>query len=134
MRVLESVLYAEDLDAVEPFYTQVMGLPLTDKTEGRHLFYRLGDSMLLIFQPEATRDQDVAVAGQRIPKHGSWGSGHLAFRVDHARLDEWRQRLHTHQVSIEQEIAWPNGAHSIYFRDPAHNSLEFATPDLWDLQ
>ena len=26
---------------------------------------------------------------------------------------------------------WPNGARSIYVRDPAGNSLEFAEPALW---
>jgi catechol 2,3-dioxygenase-like lactoylglutathione lyase family enzyme len=29
------------------------------------------------------------------------------------------------------EFDWPNGAHSMYFRDPAGNSLEIAERALW---
>ena len=39
----------------------------------------------------------------------------------------------TKGVAIESEVSWPNGGHSIYIRDPAGNSLEFATPDIWEV-
>jgi hypothetical protein len=29
-------------------------------------------------------------------------------------------------------VTWPNGALSIYFRDPAGNSIELVTPNIWD--
>ena len=29
------------------------------------------------------------------------------------------------------EVPWPEGGRSIYFRDPAGNSLELAPPTLW---
>ena len=29
------------------------------------------------------------------------------------------------------DFQWPNGARSIYFRDPAGNSIEIAEPRLW---
>ena len=34
-------------------------------------------------------------------------------------------------VPIEAEIAWPQGGHSLYVRDPASNSVELATPSIW---
>jgi catechol 2,3-dioxygenase-like lactoylglutathione lyase family enzyme len=57
----------------------------------------------------------------------------MAFRVPKEQLDVWRDRLRSNNVAVESEVPWPNGAHSIYFRDPAGNSLEFATPDIWKL-
>ena len=34
---------------------------------------------------------------------------------------------------IEKTIAWPQGGHSVYFRDPAGNSLEVASPLIWHI-
>ena len=36
-------------------------------------------------------------------------------------------------VEIEVDYLWPGGGRSIYFRDPAGNSLEFAEPSIWGL-
>jgi hypothetical protein len=36
-------------------------------------------------------------------------------------------------VLIEADFEWPAGGHSIYFRDPAGNCLEFAEPKIWGL-
>jgi hypothetical protein len=33
---------------------------------------------------------------------------------------------------VEADFRWPNEARSIYVRDPAGNSVEFAEPRLWD--
>ena len=38
-----------------------------------------------------------------------------------------------HRVEIEHEEAWPRGGHSLYFRDPAGNSVELITPGVWGL-
>jgi hypothetical protein len=34
-------------------------------------------------------------------------------------------------VAIESEVSWPGGGRSLYVRDPAGNSLEFASADIW---
>jgi catechol 2,3-dioxygenase-like lactoylglutathione lyase family enzyme len=34
-------------------------------------------------------------------------------------------------VPIEAEIDWKQGGRSLYFRDPAGNSIEFAPLTLW---
>ena len=34
----------------------------------------------------------------------------------------------------EADFRWPTGARSIYFRDPAGNSLECAEPGLWSIE
>ncbi|TIU84865.1 MAG: glyoxalase/bleomycin resistance/extradiol dioxygenase family protein, partial [Mesorhizobium sp.] len=47
--ILESALYVTDLDAAEDFYSGVLGLDLLGKVDGRHLFFRCGDGVLLVF-------------------------------------------------------------------------------------
>ncbi|MCB1424836.1 MAG: glyoxalase/bleomycin resistance/extradiol dioxygenase family protein, partial [Notoacmeibacter sp.] len=46
----------------------------------------------------------------------------------------WRAHLQDHGIGIEADFRWPNGARSIYFRDPAGNSIEFAEPSIWGLE
>ncbi len=128
LRVLETCLYVDDLDAAEVFYTRVLGLPLVGKEEGRHLFFRCGQGMLLIFNPDKT-----LAADNEVPTHGARGPVHVAFAMRADEIDRWREHLRAHDVPIEQEVTWPHGGHSIYFRDPAGNSLELATPSLWGM-
>lgn len=131
MDILEAILYAVDLNAAEAFYCRLLDRPPVVKQEGRHVFFRLDSTMLLIFNPQASEhhhtDDD-----HPIPCHGSYGEGHVAFRVLAETLDHWRQRLAELEIAIEQQIDWPHGATSIYFRDPANNSIELATPSLWE--
>ncbi len=129
--VLETALYGPDLDALETFYRQVLGLKVHARQPGRHVFFKLEQQMLLLFQPTATRSPEHTHAGPELPLHGATGAGHVAFRVPADELPAWRARLAECQVAIEAEIDWPNGGKSIYFRDPAGNSLELATPRLW---
>jgi len=123
-RVLESCLYAEDLDAAHDFYAGVLDLQLHSREPGRHVFFHCGDGMVLIFHPTATAQ----CHPDGIPCHGSHGQEHLAWAAKLTDLALWRDRLTAAGVAIEHEQTWPNGARSIYFRDPAGNSLEFATP------
>ncbi len=37
-------------------------------------------------------------------------------------------------MPIESEGRWPGGGYSIYFRDPAGNSIELATAAVWGLE
>jgi catechol 2,3-dioxygenase-like lactoylglutathione lyase family enzyme len=127
-RVLESCLYVTDLEAAERFYVQVLGLTLLTKQAGRHLFFRCGEQMVLLFDAEESQKPG------EIPVHGAVGAGHLAFAVSNAEQLAWRERLAQHHVAIEREIDWPGGGHSLYFRDPSGNSLEFASPKIWGLR
>lgn len=128
-RVLETALYAADLAAAEAFYGDVLGLERIGRVEGRHVFFRCGDGVLLVFDPAATAD-----GGGGIPGHGSVGPGHAAFAVGEDEIEAWKDRLSAGRVEIEAEVAWPGGGRSIYFRDPAGNSLELATPATWGLE
>jgi catechol 2,3-dioxygenase-like lactoylglutathione lyase family enzyme len=127
-RVLETCLYVDNLDVAEIFYTTVLGLTLDSKVPGRHVFFRCGDAMFLLFNPRTTSQP-----GGDIPPHGTLGSGHVAFATSAAELPAWRQQLQDQGVPIEAEVTWPGGGQSLYFRDPAGNSLELATPTIWGL-
>ena len=130
--VLETVLYVIDLAAAEQFYRDVLGLESFSKAPGRQLFYRCGDQVLLLFNPEAT-SKPPAPDALPVPPHGATGPGHICFRASAEEIAAWRQRLADHGIAIEADFEWPNGGRSIYFRDPAGNCLEFAEPRIWGL-
>ena len=62
-RVLETVLYVDDLTAAEEFYRDVLGFELYSKKDGLFVFFRCGGGMLLLFEPEA------ASKGRSVPAH-----------------------------------------------------------------
>jgi catechol 2,3-dioxygenase-like lactoylglutathione lyase family enzyme len=128
--ILETSLYADDLVAAEAFYAGVLGLPVYARAAGRHLFLTCGDQMLLLFAPSET-EKPAAAAKFGVPPHGARGPGHVCFRASAAAIETWRVHLTAHGVAIEAEVTWPGGGRSIYFRDPAGNSLEFAEPRIW---
>jgi catechol 2,3-dioxygenase-like lactoylglutathione lyase family enzyme len=88
--------------------------------------------MFLVFDPRTTGQDDAGSTGG-VPSHGADGPGHMAFAVAPDELDGWRRRLAEHGVALERDLAWPRGGRSLYFRDPAGNSIELATPRLWGL-
>ena len=128
--ILETALYADDLDAAEAFYTGVMGLEVIFRKPDRHVFFRLENSVLLIFRAAATRvSSDPERPGHLT--HGAEGPGHVCFAADRDALEAWEQRIAAAGIEIEDDVEWPGGARSFYIRDPAGNSLEFAEPRLW---
>lgn len=136
-RVLETVLYVSDLAAAEAFYRDVLGLAVRSRQEGRHVFFRLGEQMLLLFDPNAT-EVPPAPGHLQVPPHGARGPGHVCFAATADELARWRVHLVSKGVTIESEVEWPSrdgksGGRSIYFRDPAGNSLEFAEPRIWGI-
>ena len=130
-RVLEACLYADDLDAAERFYVQVLGLERYSSVPGRHVFFRCGAGMFLVFNPERTSGEASVVGGAIVPTHGATGPGHVAFAVPDSEIPAWRTRLEQAGVPIESEVTWPRGGRSLYFRDPADNCVELASPKLW---
>lgn len=131
--VLETILYAQDLDAAEAFYRDVMGLEPVSKQPGRQVFYRLKSQMLLIFNPDATVEPPAPDAKLPVPPHGAKGQGHVCFAATAEEISLWRAHLEAKGVTIEADFEWPGGGRSIYFRDPAGNALEFAEPRIWRL-
>jgi catechol 2,3-dioxygenase-like lactoylglutathione lyase family enzyme len=128
--VLEAALYVDDLDAAKAFYGDLLSLEKITEVPRRHVFYRAGDTVVLLFIAEQTRIPTTN-AKLPVPPHGAEGAGHLCFAADGEALIDWRDRLEQAGIEIEADFEWPNGARSLYVRDPAGNSIEFAEPKLW---
>lgn len=128
--LLETVLYADNLAAARAFYEELLGLPVVTAEPGRHVFFRCGNQMLLVFNPTQTV---IPSADPRlpVPPHGAHGPGHACFRAGAAEIGMWRERLRSAGIPIEADFEWPRGGRSIYFRDPAGNSIEIAEPRIW---
>lgn len=126
--VVETGIYVDDLDRAEAFYRDVLGLAVIAREPGRHVFFRVGErNVLLAFLAAAT------LKGEVLPAHGARGPGHFALGVAAADFTAWREQLLGRGVVIEKEVRWPRGGQSLYFRDPAGNSVELITPGCWGL-
>lgn len=126
--VYETVLYADDVAAVIPFYTDVVGLRAIDPPDELAAAFRLDDGgVLLIFNPPRS-----SAPGRFVPSHGTTGAGHVAFRLGTGELDSLSGHLARAGVEIEREVTWPLGGRSIYVRDPAGNSVEWVEGEIWD--
>src|SRR5207302_972650 len=101
MHLVEAAVYVDDLDRAEAFYRDVLGLDQVGKEEGRHVFFRVGESVLLLFLADET------LQGKTLPPHGARGPGHFALGIPADSLDDWRKHLEEHGVTIEQEVEWP---------------------------
>jgi catechol 2,3-dioxygenase-like lactoylglutathione lyase family enzyme len=126
-RILETAIYADDLTEADRFYGEILGLECIARVDGRHLFYRCGGGVLLVFNPRATMEP----SDSSVPRHGMRGEGHVAFAVNDEDLAAWRSHLRAHAIEIESEVTWPRGGRSLYVRDPAGNSVELASPTIW---
>ena len=131
--ILETAIYANDIDAAEAFYGRLLGLEKVLRAGNRHVFFRCGPGILLIFNPTKTAKSPPADA-LPVPPHGATGPGHVCFRMEATAIDRMAEKLNKAGIAIESDFRWPNGARSIYFRDPAGNSLECAEPRLWNIE
>ncbi|MFO0946757.1 MAG: VOC family protein [Planctomycetota bacterium] len=126
-QLVEFGVYVDDLDESETFYRDVLGLELIAKLPGRHVFFKLGNTVLLLFLADST------LKGDHLPAHGARGPSHFAIGIPTDSREEWRRHLAAHGVAIEHEVTWPHGGKSLYFRDPAGNSVELITRTIWGL-
>lgn len=125
--VLETVLYAGDVPAAAAFYREVFGFTAANEVDEESAALRVSTSqVLLIFNPDHSER-----AGRIVPSHGARGAGHVAFTINPGDFDGWLGRLSEVGVEVEHEHTWANGERSIYVRDPAGNSVELMTGDIW---
>lgn len=129
--ILETALYARDLQTTRRFYEQVLGLEAMT-ADSRLAAYDIAPAqVLLLFQRDATA-ATVTLAGGILPGHDGEGRLHVAFAIATDTLSAWEARLAACGVDIEGRMEWPRGGHSLYFRDPDGHLVELATPGLWE--
>ncbi len=130
-QILESALYVRDIEKAVQFYRDILGLELALPHNHRNAFFRCGTGILLVFDAKETV-KPAPEGALPIPTHGTTGAGHMCFAASRGQIAEWKQHFAKHGIEIEREFDWPNGARSLYIRDPSGNSLEFAEPKLWN--
>jgi XTP/dITP diphosphohydrolase len=129
--ILETIVYGEDIKALRHFYETILGLEVRRELADQFVFFHCGESMLLVFNP--VKSQVKPKSFTSAPPHGAYGPGHVCFSTSAEELDSWSKRLENHGIAIEADFEWPGGGRSIYCRDPAGNSVEFAEPRIWGL-
>ena len=90
--ILETAIYAADLGAAEAFYGGLLGLPVIVKVPGRHVFFRVGAGVLLVFNPDATGHPS-GNPSLPVPVHGARGPGHVCFAASREEMNTFLRQL-----------------------------------------
>ncbi|MBA3901238.1 MAG: VOC family protein [Bacteroidetes bacterium] len=101
-------------------------MPIYNKIDGKLIFFRAGESMLLCFVNGTTDGQS------KLPPHFAKGQIHFAFEVASREYDNWKKYLNTKGIKIEHEQDWKNNLKSFYFRDPDGHLVEILMEGVWD--
>ena len=128
--LLETSLYARDLERTSAFYRDLFGFKALVDSPRLVAFEVAARHVLLVFQSGATEDDVEDVRGT-IPGHDGRGRLHLALSIAAADYEVWRRRLGERDIAVAGEYHWPRGGASLYFRDPDGALVELATPGLW---
>ena len=108
------------------------GLDVHSELPGKFVFFRMAEQMLLVFNPDLTATQKTEDGP---PPHGAQGPGHVCFRCAEGDLERWRRPISWRRVWPSKSCSTgPQGGRSVYFRDPAGNSLEFSDGTLWGIK
>ncbi|MDQ3193310.1 MAG: VOC family protein [Bacteroidota bacterium] len=125
-QIKETCLYIENLEKTESFYNEIIGLKTHSKAEGKHVFFRAGESMLLCFLKGVTNKQS------NLPPHFANGQIHYAFEVDVNEYENCKKKVLSFGIKIEHEQEWKNNLKSFYFRDPDMHLIEILQMGIWD--
>lgn len=74
-KIKETCIYVADLELIKTFYNEVLNLDIINYDEGKHLFFKAGQSVLLFFNPEDSKSKTSP------PGHYAKGKQHFAFEV-----------------------------------------------------
>lgn len=118
LKIKETCLYIRDLERAKIFYEQVLELPLISYLEDKHVFFKAGSSVLLLFNPEDSKNKISP------PAHYGEGAQHFAFEVSTEEYSSAKEWILRKGVTITEEVTWPSGAKSFYFEDTEGNVLE----------
>lgn len=125
-QIKETCLYVDDLDKAQEFYQGKLGMPSISKVNGRHIFFRCGTSVLLCFNPEATREE------KNLPPHFAKGKQHLAFEVSKADYEKTLNKVKEEGIWITHFQKWKGDLESFYFEDPFGHVLEIVPQGIWE--
>lgn len=132
IRVLETSLYVEDLDASEKFYRDLFGWQTMLSDERMRALNVNDTNVLLLFKKGGTAEGE-EVPGGVIPPHDASGEIHLCFAIEKDELEAWQRVLDQHHIEVISTVFPPRGGTSLYFRDPDEHLIELATRGIWEI-
>ena len=127
IKIKETCLYVRELEKIRKFYAEILELPIINYEPEKHIFFRLGSSVLLCFNPEDSRHKVSP------PGHYGGGKQHVAFEVPMADYEDAKAEIIAKGIKVIDEVEWKGKVKSFYFEDPEQNVLEIV-PDkgIWD--
>ncbi|MFE4963794.1 VOC family protein [Streptomyces sp. NPDC056660] len=119
-------LYVDDMDAMVGFYTELMGMAVSDSGEF------LGRRLTFLSRKADEHHQLVLVTGREAPR-GTVLLSQLSFRLNDDDLGSlrWFRRRALELGAAGMEGRNHGNSWSIYFEDPEGNRLELYTPTPW---
>ena len=103
LKIKETCLYVHDLEKCRAFYVDVLGLPEIGYIENKHLFLRAGTSVLLLFNPEDSRNKISP------PPHYAHGNQHFAFEVAAEKYEDAKKEIINKGITVIDEVQWKTG-------------------------
>jgi catechol-2,3-dioxygenase len=118
VKIKETCLYVRNLEQVKGFYEQLLGLPVISYLPGKHVFFKAGTSVLLIFNPDDSSQK------KSPPPHYAHGKQHFALEVPTSEYENAKKEIARKGIRIKEIVQWPLGGESCYFVDTARKQLE----------
>jgi catechol-2,3-dioxygenase len=129
---------------MKDFYINILGLEFVSEENDRHVFLKVDQSMLLIFNPNKmlannnnnnnNNISNESSSTSQLPIHGAFAPPsiiHFALEIEKQNYDNAKYMLNEKNIKIDKEVIWEKGTNSIYFRDPAGNLVEIITQGSW---
>jgi catechol-2,3-dioxygenase len=126
LQIKETCIYFRDLEKAKFFYHDLLGFPVISQINGKHIFFRVGSSVLLCFNPDDSRLK------KSPPAHFSEGKYHFAFEVESAEYEAHKREIESKGIKITDRLIWENTQESFYFEDPVGNVLEIVPVGIWE--
>ncbi len=118
IKIKETCLYLHDLEQAKKFYHEILELPLISYLPGKHIFFSAGNSVLLCFNPDDSKNKVSP------PGHYGGGKQHFAFEVAEQDYEKSKDWIREKGITITDLVIWKTGVESFYFEDPEGNVLE----------
>jgi catechol 2,3-dioxygenase-like lactoylglutathione lyase family enzyme len=128
--VVETCLYVEDVGRSRAFYQRVFGFAAMGGDDRICPLAVAPGQVLILFARGATLEP-LHIKGGTIPPHDASGEQHFALSMGVDAVEHWKSYLEALHIEIEGEVDWPQGGHSLYFRDPDRLLVELITPGVW---
>ena len=125
-QIKETCLYFPDLRLAKEFYHGLLGMPILSYEPDKHIFFRVGTSVLLCFNPS---DSNQKISP---PAHSVEGKYHYALEVNSTNYENYKEAIIHNKISIIDTIVWKNGKESFYFNDPVGNVVEILPEGIWE--